>query len=79
MSFESALAIDTWGMKYSCDLCDFKATFKHALKIPSPRVHQGCISCGTCSYPELTEDHVLTSAFVKIFRIATRNAINKSF
>ena len=24
---------------------------------------QGCISCGTCSYPELTEDHVLTSAY----------------
>ena len=37
MSFESALAIDTWGIKYSCDLCDFKATFKHALKIPSLR------------------------------------------
>ena len=33
---------------------------------------QGCISCGTCSYLELTEDHVLTSAYVKIFRIVTR-------
>ena len=42
-------------------------------------VNQGCISCGTCSYPELTEDHVLTSAYVKIFRIVTRNAVNKSF
>ena len=42
-------------------------------------VDQGCISCGTCSYPELTEDHVLTSAYVKIFRIVTRNAVNKSF
>ena len=40
---------------------------------------QGCISCGTCSYLELTEDHVLTSALVKIFRIVTRNAVNKSF
>ena len=40
---------------------------------------QGCISCGTCSYLELTEDHVLTSAYVKIFRIITRNAVNKSF
>ena len=39
---------------------------------------QGCISCGTCSYPELTEDHVLTSAYVKIFRTVTRNAVNKS-
>ena len=28
----------------------------------------------TCSHPELTKDHVLTSAFVRIFR----NAINKS-
>ena len=39
---------------------------------------QGCISCGTCSYPELTEDHVLTSAYVKIFRTVTRNAVNRS-
>ena len=39
---------------------------------------QGCISCVTCSYPELTEDHVLTSAYVKIFRNVTRNAVNKS-
>ena len=33
--------------------------------------NQGCISCGTCSYPELTKDHVLTSAYVKIFRNVT--------
>ena len=39
---------------------------------------QGCISCGMCSYPELTKDHVLTSAYVKIFRTVTRNAVNKS-
>ena len=39
---------------------------------------QGCISCGTCSYPKLTEDHVLTSAYVKIFRTVTRNAVKKS-
>ena len=39
-SFESAQAIDTWGMKYSCELCDFRATFKHALKIPSLRMHK---------------------------------------
>ena len=45
----------------------------------SGMMHQGCISCVTCSYPELTEDHVLTSAYVKIFRIVTRNAVNKSF
>ena len=48
------------------------------IRIASTR-RQGCISCGTCSYPELTEDHVLTSAYVKIFRIVTRNAVNKSF
>ena len=39
---------------------------------------QGCISCLTCSYPEMTEDHVLTGAYVKIFRTITRNAVNKS-
>ena len=38
---------------------------------------QGCIFCLTCSYPELTEDHVLTSAYVKIFRTVKRNAANK--
>ena len=27
-----------------------------------PNQKQGCISCGPCSYPELTEDHVLPSA-----------------
>ena len=42
------------------------------------RLSQGCISCGTCSYPELTEDHVLKSVYVKIFRAVTRNAVNKS-
>ena len=40
--------------------------------------HQGCIFCLTCSHSELTEDHVLTSAYVKIFRTVTRNAANKS-
>ena len=38
---------------------------------------QGCIFRLTCSHPELTEDHVLTSAYVKIFRTVTRNAVNK--
>ena len=31
-----------------------------------------------CSNPELTEDHVLTSAYVKFFRTVARNAVNKS-
>ena len=39
---------------------------------------QGCIFRLTCSHPELTEDHVLISAYVKIFRTVTRNAVNKS-
>ena len=39
---------------------------------------QGCIFRLTCSHPELTEDHVLTSAYVNFFRTATRNAKNKS-
>ena len=42
------------------------------------RRYQGCISCGPCSCPELTEDHVLPSAYVEIFRTVTRNAVNKS-
>ena len=43
-----------------------------------PHHTQGCISCGICSYPELTKDHVLTSAYVHIFRTIMRNAVNKS-
>ena len=43
-----------------------------------PYLGQGCIFPLTCSYPELTEDHVLTSAYIKIFRTVTRNAVNKS-
>ena len=39
---------------------------------------QGCIFRLACSHPEMTEDNVLTSAYVKIFRTATRNAVNKS-
>ena len=38
---------------------------------------QGCTFRLTCSHPELTEDHVLTSAYVKFFRIVTRNAVNE--
>ena len=41
-------------------------------------VDQVCIFRLTCSHPELTEDHVLTSAYIKIFRTVTRNAVNKS-
>ena len=37
---------------------------------------QGCIFRLTCSYHELTEDHVLTSAYVKFFRTVTRNVVN---
>ena len=40
--------------------------------------NQGCIFRLTCSHPELTEDHVLTSVYVKNFRTVTRNAVNKS-
>ena len=40
---------------------------------------QGCIFRLTCSHPELTEDHVLTSAYVKIFKTVTRNAVNKGY
>ena len=39
---------------------------------------QGCIFCLTCSHRELTEDQLLTSAYVNIFRTVTRNAVNKS-
>ena len=38
--------------------------------------HQGCIFRLTCSHCELTEEHVLTSAYVKISRTVTRNAVN---
>ena len=41
-------------------------------------VWQGCIFRLTCSHRELTKNHVLTSAYVKIFRSVTRKAVNKS-
>ena len=40
--------------------------------------HQGCIFRLTCSYPEPTKDHLLISAYVKIFRTVTRNAVKNS-
>ena len=45
---------------------------------PLSCICQGCIFRLTCSHPELTEDHVLTSAYVKIFRTVTRNGVSKS-
>ena len=39
---------------------------------------QGFIFRLTCSHSELTKDHVLTRAYVKIFRTITRNVVNKS-
>ena len=39
---------------------------------------QGYINRGTCSYPEPTSCHVLTSAYVTIFWAVARNAVNKS-
>ena len=39
---------------------------------------QGCINRGTCSHPELTQDQVLTSAYVIIFCTVATNAVNKS-
>ena len=42
------------------------------------RSRQGCINRGTCSHPELTQDQVLTSAYVIIFCTVATNAVNKS-
>ena len=42
-----------------------------------PLLH-GCFFRLTSSHRELTKDHVLSSAYVKIFRTVTRNAVNKS-
>ena len=39
---------------------------------------QGCIFRLMCSHRELTKDHVLTSAYVKVFITVTRNAVNES-
>ena len=47
-------------------------------RIPTFAGIQGYINRGTCSYPELTSCHVLTSAYVIIFWAVARNAVNKS-
>ena len=52
---------------------------RHKPIIDPPYVRdQGGIFRLSCSHRELTKDHVLTSAYVKIFRTVTRNAVNKS-
>ena len=56
----------------------WKPTLYEAFLIIEFVMVQGCMFRLTCSYPELTEDHVFTSAYVKIFRTVTRNAVNKS-
>ena len=60
--------------KYCCTVCKIIAHIGSRL----PSAVQRCIFRLTCSHPELTEDHVLTSAYVKIFRTVMRNAVNKS-
>ena len=52
-------------------------SIRYAITFGSEPPTQGCIFRLTCSHPELTEDHVLTSAYVRIFRNVTRNAVNK--
>ena len=39
-------------------------------------VNQGYINRGMCSHPEPTQDHVLTSAYVKHFCTVATNAVN---
>ena len=53
-------------------------SIRYAITFGSEPPTQGCIFRLTRSHPELTEDHVLTSAYVKIFRTVTRNAVNKT-
>ena len=59
--------------KYCCTVCKIIAHIGSRL----PSAVQRCIFRLTCSHPELTEDHVLTSAYVKISRTVKRNAVNK--
>ena len=54
------------------------AWFSWNLTLQNPPHYQGCIFRLTCFHSELTKDHVLTSAYVKICRTVTRNAVNKS-
>ena len=65
-----------WDMREDTYLTDVTLACKDGQQVEAHK--QGCISCGMCSYPELTKDHVLTSAYVKFFRTVTRNAVNKS-
>ena len=68
-----------WGRHGLCNVDPYVILMALVKRTPIGPPPQGCISCGPCSCPELTEDHVLPSAYVKIFRIVTRNAVNKSF
>ena len=64
---------------YCLDSWTLGQNFGHITEADMKNVaDQGCIFCLTCSHPEMTEDHVLTSAYVKFFRTVMRNAVNKS-
>ena len=41
-------------------------------------IDQWCINRVTCSHPELTQDHVLTSAYIRIFLTVATNGVNES-
>ena len=56
---------------------DYLGIYSSLCTQAGPWSDQGCIFRLTCSHHELTRDHVLTSAYVKIFRTVTRNAVNR--
>ena len=74
--FETLICATLQGIS-RCDLAE-PGQVRGYSKIGNNLYHQRCIFRLTCSHHELTKDHVLTSAYVKIFRTLTRNAVNKS-
>ena len=64
-----------WDPRYIDQNCII-LSYNHTIIIQS--YYQGCINRRTCSHPELTQDQVLTSAYVIIFCTVATNAVNKS-
>ena len=61
-----------------CYLVTISLTFTGSfLKVIYVYCLKGYINCGTCSHPELTLDHVLTSTYVIIFWTVAINAVNR--
>ena len=64
---------------YSCEYCDYKSKWKHALKIHKESKHEGiCSNCDECGYKVTTKGSLKTHKESKqVFVITVMNVVTR--